>query len=177
MIFLFETDLKFFKNKLQMKFSFLVLLFFSLLSFACGSSSNSSQSTVQDPHSEMHQDMHNEVYQKEILKVLDGKWFIKEVMTTKIDSELFKNKQPVMIINVEKEIVAGNDGCNSFQGKIKVEKDKMTFGPLAGTLMACPNMDISDKITTAFSEKELTFTLNDSLILYDGGQQVLVLNR
>ena len=103
MIFLFETDLKFFKNKLQMNFSFLVILFFSLLSFSCGSSSNSSQSTVQDPHSEMHQDMHNEVYQKEILKVLDGKWFIKEVMTTKIDSELFANKQPVIIINVKKK--------------------------------------------------------------------------
>ena len=121
--------------------------------------------------------MHSELYEEEILKILDGKWFIKEAMTTKIENELFADKKPVMIINVEKEIVVGNDGCNSFQGKIKVDKNKMTFGPMAGTLMACPNMEISDKITNAFSEKELTYALNDSLILYDGDQPVLVLNR
>jgi len=160
-----------------MKSSFLALFFLCFLCFSCGSSSNSSQSNVEDPHSKMHQEMHGDLYQQEILKILDGKWFIKEAMGTKIDSELFATKQPVMIINVEKEIVAGNDGCNSFQGKIKVEKDKMTFGPMAGTLMACPNMETSEKITNAFSEKELTFALNDALILYDGDQQVLVLTR
>ena len=124
-----------------MKSYFLVLLFFALLGASCGSSSNSSQNNVQDPHSKMHQKMHSEIYEEEILKVLNGKWLIKEAMSIDINSELFAEKQPLMIIDIEKEIVAGNDGCNSFQGKIKVDKDQMTFGPMAGTLMACPQYE------------------------------------
>lgn len=33
--------------------------------------------------------------------------------------------------------VSGNDGCNSFTGSYEVDGSKLTFGPLAGTKMAC----------------------------------------
>ena len=160
-----------------MKSFFLVTIFFSLLCFSCGSSSSSSGSSYQDPHSKMSQEMHSELYQQEMLIILDGKWLIKQINDMPIDSLQFNGKQPFMIIDVTKEALSGNDGCNSFQGKVKVKTDKIIFGPTAGTLMACPHMDISGKIMKSFNEKELTYTLNDALILYEGDQQVMVLKR
>lgn len=149
----------------------------SMLLFSCGSSSSSSKSTFQDPHAKKHQEMHTELYQEEVLTVLDGKWLIAKVFDINIDAAQFEGQVPYLIINVDKELLTGNDGCNSFQGKVKVEKEKMTFGPIAGTLMMCPNMEISGKVTESFSEKELTYSLNDALVLYQDGQEVLVLKR
>lgn len=160
-----------------MKSIFFSIFFISLICISCGSSSDSSSNTYQDPHSKMHQKMHNELYMEQALSILDGKWLIKQVNEIEVDSTQFDGKQPLMIIDTKKEILTGNDGCNSFQGKVTVKKDKIIFGPTAGTLMACPNMEISDKITTAFNEKELTYTLTDVLTLFEGGQQVLVLKR
>ena len=34
--------------------------------------------------------------------------------------------------------VSGTMGCNQFGGEYKVKGDQITFGPLAATLMACP---------------------------------------
>lgn len=36
--------------------------------------------------------------------------------------------------------VAGNDGCNGFAGSYETDGPKLTFGPLAGTQMACPGV-------------------------------------
>lgn len=161
-----------------MKPFFIITFIFALVSFSCGStSSNTSNSKIQDPHAKMHQEMHNELFQEEILKILDGKWLITQVNDMPIDTLQFNGKQPFLVIDVTKEALSGNDGCNSFQGKVSVKPDKIIFGPTAGTLMACPHMDMSGKIMKSFSEKELTYTLNDALILYEGDQQVVVLKR
>jgi heat shock protein HslJ len=34
--------------------------------------------------------------------------------------------------------VAGDGGCNRYMGPVEIDGDRMSFGPLAGTLMACP---------------------------------------
>ena len=35
--------------------------------------------------------------------------------------------------------VSGTGGCNRMAGKARIEGPKITFGPLAGTMMACPD--------------------------------------
>lgn len=94
-----------------------------------------------------------------------------------IDTSQFEGKQPFMNIDLKKGSLNGNDGCNLFQGKVSVKKNKIIYGPTAGTLMACPNMEISRKIMASFNEKELTYVLNDVLTLYEGDQQVMLLKR
>lgn len=121
--------------------------------------------------------MHDELYQEQALSKLDGKWFIKQVYDMEIDTTQFEGKQPFMNIDLNKGFLNGNDGCNLFQGKVSVKKDKIIFGPTAGTLMACPSMEVSGKIMASFNEKELIYILNDVLTLYEGDQQVMLLKR
>lgn len=121
--------------------------------------------------------MHDEYYQEQALSKLDGKWFINQVYDMEIDTSQFEGKQPFMNIDLKKGSLNGNDGCNLFQGKVSVKKNKIIYGPTAGTLMACPNMEISRKIMASFNEKELTYVLNDVLTLYEGDQQVMLLKR
>ena len=160
-----------------MKTIFISIFFFSLICISCGSSSDSTSSNEQDPHAKMNEEIHDELNQKQALSKLDGKWLIKQVYDMEIDTSQFEGKQPFMNIDLKKGFLNGNDGCNLFRGKVSVKKDKIIYGPTAGTLMACPNMEISRKIMASFSEKQLTYILNDVLTLYEGDQQVMVLKR
>ena len=53
--------------------------------------------------------------------------------------------------------VSGDDGCNGFSGSFEADGSKLTFGPLAGTQMACtgPADEVSRKVTAALFKKLL----------------------
>ena len=72
--------------------------------------------------------------------------------------------------------VNGNDGCNAFSGSYQLDGSKLTFGPLAGTKMACggPPGDVSRKVTAALARVRAYELAADTLRLKDaGGETVL----
>ena len=108
---------------------------------------------------------------------LNGNWIITKVDNLTVDPSLFDNKTPILSIDLYNQKLSGNDGCNSFHGQVKFKVDKLIFGNTAGTLMACPNMEISQKIMNAFGGKSLTYTINDDMILYSGDKKTMELKR
>lgn len=50
--------------------------------------------------------------------------------------------------------IYGNSGCNRMMGTYSIDlvKKALTFGPIAGTRMACPDMTIEQKIMQAMNE-------------------------
>lgn len=56
-------------------------------------------------------------------------------------------------VRFERGRVAGTSGCNRLTGSYEVEGDRVTLGPLAGTMMACPEpaMTIEAAFRAAFS--------------------------
>lgn len=108
---------------------------------------------------------------------LSGDWIITSVDSLGVDPSLFTNKQPMVAIDLYKQKLSGNDGCNSFHGQVKFKVDKLIFGHTAGTLMACPNMEISQNIMNAIGGKSLTYTISDDLILYNRDKKTIVLKR
>jgi heat shock protein HslJ len=65
---------------------------------------------------------------------------------------------------------AGTDGCNRFSGAYHVEGASLAFGPMAGTLMACPPEVMTQSrafvqalsSTRAFARPEDTLSLSDA---------------
>jgi heat shock protein HslJ len=41
--------------------------------------------------------------------------------------------------------VSGSTGCNSYGGSYTLDGERLTFGPLVGTLIACPEEDITQQ--------------------------------
>jgi putative lipoprotein len=68
--------------------------------------------------------------------------------------------------------VNGNSGCNGFGGTATIEGDKVTFGPMVGTLMACAEaiMDQERKFYDAL-DRTASFRIDEvgKLILLDDG--------
>jgi len=105
-------------------------------------------------------------------------WAIIEVDGIKVNPADFKKDAPRMEINLTDKMVFGTDGCNTFRGSAKVEKDYIQFGPLASTMMACAdNLEISSKIGKILSSKSLTFKMENNLVFYDNGKKVMELKN
>ena len=73
--------------------------------------------------------------------------------------------------------VSGNLGCNSFSGDYEVKDGNIVFGPLASTLMACPDPQMTQEgtafqVLTGTVRFELT---GSTLTIYDASG-MLVLN-
>lgn len=72
--------------------------------------------------------------------------------------------------------ISGRSGCNSISGDYKVQGNKLSFGPIASTMMACeqPFMQIEEGFLAAISTAD-TFSINEIGLLtidYDGGMLV-----
>jgi putative lipoprotein len=74
-------------------------------------------------------------------------------------------------------MVTGNGGCNGFGGTATIEGDKIRFGPMAGTLMACAEAitnqegKFHDALTRAASYR---IDETGKLVLLDAGGTQLV---
>jgi uncharacterized membrane protein/heat shock protein HslJ len=109
---------------------------------------------------------------------LQDLWIVKEVDGILIDSEDFNGEIPRLELNPFENKISGNDGCNTFNGEIEVLNDTIIFGDLLGTLMACPNMDITSKITETISGKKLNYNIkNDKLYFLKNDIEVMVLHH
>ena len=105
-------------------------------------------------------------------------WAIIEVDGNKINPSDFKKEAPRMEINLSNNNVFGTDGCNTFRGNVKVEKDFIYFGNLASTMMACiDNSEISATIGKILSGNKLTFKFENNLIFYKNGKKVMELKH
>jgi heat shock protein HslJ len=68
-------------------------------------------------------------------------WKLTELMGQPITTEANKKEMFLMLKN-EGNRVHGNAGCNNFMGGyILQEGNRLSFSQLAGTLMACPDME------------------------------------
>ena len=79
-------------------------------------------------------------------------------------------------IAFERDRVSGNDGCNTFSGSYEADGAKLTFGPLAGTRMACgsPADEVASKVTAALARVRTYEVAADTLRMNDaGGEAVL----
>jgi heat shock protein HslJ len=67
--------------------------------------------------------------------------------------------------------VNGNDGCNSFSGTYQADGAKLSFGPLAGTKMACgaPADDVARKVTAALARVRSYERTDGALRMKDAG--------
>jgi len=73
-----------------------------------------------------------------------------------------------IIARFEAGRVSGFSGCNNFMGSYAVEDDVLTFGPLAGTMMACaePDMAIESAFRAALSDTTRYSISADQLELF-----------
>lgn len=73
-----------------------------------------------------------------------------------------------LVLHTEENRVAGATGCNRLSGSYRLEDDRLSFGPLATTRMACMNeANVESRFLAALEETASYRVLADRLELYD----------
>lgn len=111
-------------------------------------------------------------------KEFDSKTLLNDIWTlVKINGGKINKmaKLPTLEINLSKMQVMGNNGCNSYTGKInKVNSSVIEFGPIASTKKMCLQMEIPDNFDKAISKVASYKIENSILTLFDKeGNEVL----
>jgi len=108
------------------------------------------------------------------IKLSYSKYYIWEYLDGKTFKE-FKILNAYIQFDVTANQVSGNDGCNGFGGTIKsITHKTIKFGPLMGTLMACPDLNNSDFKIKQLLEKVNGYRLDGiDLELLQGNKTVL----
>jgi len=104
---------------------------------------------------------------------LDGtSWMLKELN----GNPALSGREPTLVF--EKDQVSGSGSCNHFGGSYQVKNDRLTFGALASTLMACAETEVMEQESTYFAALQATarFEMKEgNLSLMDeAGKVVLV---
>lgn len=119
-----------------------------------------------------------------LVKVLeekvDSKWLLNDIWAlSSIKGEkitvLEGMQRPQLELHLSNLQVVGTDGCNQIMGAIKnVTTKKIEFGPLAGTLMMCPDMTVANAFNKALTETRSYKIVNLELILFNGENKELL---
>ncbi len=83
---------------------------------------------------------------------------------------------PIIEIYLVEERVHGNAGCNTINGKVIVNENKIAFSEIITTEMACPG-DIEQRFLTALQNVDNYKIEKLRLYLYEGEEERLVLRK
>ena len=145
-----------------MKKLILVSVFFAAILSSCNSGKSSATENVTEEVSNPSS--------------LEGAWELDYISGPKIAFEgLYPDKKPFVSFNIKDGRVSGNNGCNSFTGNVRINKNTIAFDDsMAMTRMFCPGngesafMDGLKKVNTyAVTDdgKTLNFIAGDIAIM------------
>ncbi len=108
---------------------------------------------------------------------LNGSWLLEKISSTSIVPNEY-NKVPEINVDVIDGSISGNDGCNSFRGKIEVQGKRIQFGQLLGTKMGCPKKNIEKIITAQITGQLVSYYFKDGkLVLYLPDDSLLIFKK
>lgn len=113
------------------------------------------------------------------LSALSGEWNISTVNGANLNNP---HNQPFIGFNLDENRIYGNASCNSLNGPIKQETNKvrsLEFGPIAATMMMCPSMESERTIMEALENvKSYNILGNGNLAFYNAdGTELMTLVR
>jgi copper homeostasis protein (lipoprotein) len=96
----------------------------------------------------------------------DTYWKLTELMGKAVTADNYNKEMFVKLLSKENK-VQGNSGCNSFFGQYELGKmDRIKFSKMAGTMMACPKMELEPAFLKIFETA-------DSYIIKDNKMQLV----
>ncbi len=131
---------------------FLLILFFPIVS--CAASQNDTQ-----------------VVQR--LSLFDTQWNLVEINQTPIKTT-DAVKTPYITFSKKEMKATGNNGCNSFFANFDTVEERLSFGPVGSTEMACQEWMANEMAFLAMLQAARQYTIDGyALLIMDGNGQVV----
>lgn len=105
---------------------------------------------------------------------LSGTWELDYISGPRIAFEgLYPNQKPRLIFDLENKKITGNTSCNSLNGPLVVDGNKIDFkGPIATTKMFCPGE--GEQVFLQTLEKVNTYSVSGSVLNFIMGDVAIM---
>jgi heat shock protein HslJ/uncharacterized membrane protein len=105
---------------------------------------------------------------------LNDIWVLTTFNQQPLNRDVFAKGLPVVEFHLTDNRVSGSTGCNRMTGGFEARGKTITFGQMATTRMACPNMAFEQDFLKAISRKTLNYALNNGkfILTNDEGMQL-----
>jgi heat shock protein HslJ len=94
-------------------------------------------------------------------------WILESMNTVNPDAEKLLKGLPVFEFYPSSQRASGHTGCNSFNSRIEVRGNQITFGPIISTKMSCPGIAIEQAIINRINQKAFRYRINDGKLTLD----------
>lgn len=108
-------------------------------------------------------------------RIEDKTWLLLELLGQKIDHEGAR-KTAQIELNSDLGRLSGNNGCNSIVGEYSLlENNRIQFGTMAGTRMACPEkiMEQAGKFNNVLAKTD-NYTIKDNVLTLSKGKMAVL---
>jgi heat shock protein HslJ len=106
------------------------------------------------------------VLNKDMSGITEKYWKLVELNGQPVAKTDDMRKEPHMILHTAGKRINANGGCNSMMGSYELlPGNRIRFTKMAGTLMACPNMEIEDQLRKVLEMADNYNLDGDKLVL------------
>ena len=91
-------------------------------------------------------------------------WVLKEMTGITLNPEKLTKGSPVFEFNPDNGRFSGNAGCNELNAHIDVRGDKINFGKIISTRMACPDMSFEQTIISKIEGKTFIYKIHEGIL-------------
>jgi heat shock protein HslJ len=105
-------------------------------------------------------------------------WVLDSINNKAPDSNQFTRGTPYFDLNLDKKTISGHTGCNSLNGKLKVQGEKIRFDSLVVAKEVCSDKGFEKKLLSGFRTGNTTYKIiNDKLHLNVGAGSEFIFRR
>lgn len=108
---------------------------------------------------------------------LNDAWALISIDGKAIDSANFPNEMPNLELQLVTRKVLGFAGCNRFSGALEFTAESISFGALISTKMACPQLDVEDRLMRALSMQSFDYQFSDTELTLQSDDHTLVFGK
>lgn len=104
-------------------------------------------------------------------KNLVGTWTVSKIKGD--DASKLFGENSATLIYADGGAISGNAGCNNYRSNATLEGNKITFGPMMSTKMACPHLEGEQTFSVILAEPVEAVTNGETLTFSQNGEVVL----
>ncbi|MFN3872556.1 MAG: META domain-containing protein [Ignavibacterium sp.] len=104
-------------------------------------------------------------------------WVMEEMTDVELKKENLTKGLPMFEFNLRDMRFSGHAGCNQIFGGIEVKGNKIRFGNLASTKMACPDMTVEQKVTQTLNSNTFTYRIEKLKLVLESDTGIKIVFR
>ncbi len=108
---------------------------------------------------------------------LNDIWEMESFSGIDLKKEELMKGLPTFELNLKDMRFSGHAGCNNLSSKIDLKGNKIKFGNIAATMMACPDMKVERKVIDAINMKSFDYNIKNMKLTLENNSVKMIFKK